>query len=88
MQWFDSPTIWNSVQNQRNFLEEIARKYEINSPHEWAKVSSNIIKERGGNAILLRHQGSLFKALQTIFPGYNSTIKKVNNRNAMENGMV
>lgn len=43
-----SNTHWNSLENQRNFLEAIAKEYAIDKPADWRKLSITVIYKNGG----------------------------------------
>lgn len=50
-EWFTSrypSNHWNSLDNQRYFLEELAAKYSLDYPESWRKVSSSLIAKNGG----------------------------------------
>lgn len=52
-EWFPSPpkyspTHWESKDNQRIFLDEIAAEYSIVDPKDWKRASSTLIKKHGG----------------------------------------
>lgn len=52
-EWFRNvpkykPNFWNSLENQREFLDNIAKTYHINSANEWKKISSSLICKKGG----------------------------------------
>jgi hypothetical protein len=60
---------WTKKENQREFLLKIAKKYEINTPDEWGKLTlTNILKE-GGHGLLFMNDSSLLRSLQAVFPG-------------------
>jgi len=62
-----SPGFWLNKENHKNFLEELAVKLNIKKPEDWGSISKQSLHERGGST-LLRHYGSLRKALKQIFP--------------------
>lgn len=73
-EWFHSPVYshghWRKRENQRLFLERIARELGITNPKEWGKIKLWQIRRMiGGSSMLNYHKGSLFKALQASFPG-------------------
>lgn len=55
--------------NQKKFLEDISKRLKINSPQDWGKIPVKLVMEHGGYALINKHGGSLFKALQENFPG-------------------
>lgn len=36
------------MKNQRNFLDEISATYKLNEPRDWKKLSSSLLKKKGG----------------------------------------
>lgn len=63
------PGYWNSKENQRLFLETVAKKFNIHSPLEWSKVRVHQIYALGGTSLLCKHNGNLLSALKYSFPG-------------------
>lgn len=39
---------WNSLDNRRKFLEEIATTSNIRTPNDWRKISTSVITNKGG----------------------------------------
>lgn len=60
---------WLNPQNQRKFLDQFAAECGIKNPHEWGKVTSKHIQQKGGNRLLKIHNNSVFKLLQKNYPG-------------------
>lgn len=50
----------------------LAKKFDIKEPKEWSKVTTSKVIENGGTHVLLKHKGSLFQALKSIYPGMSS----------------
>lgn len=78
MSWFtnrsDFPQgYWNNKQNQRNFLDSIAKKNNIKEPKDWEKLTIHkLLEYKGGRALLSHHGNSLVKCLQANYPGFHS----------------
>ncbi len=52
-EWFEnvpkySHSFWDSIGNQRKFLEELAAKYSISCPSDWRRVTCALIHKNGG----------------------------------------
>lgn len=58
---------WDSLANQRSFLEDVARRHGVRRPEEWRRVRREAIVSAGGSALLAKH-ASVFDALSTVFP--------------------
>lgn len=50
---------FKSVENQRKFLENIAEEFNIKNMEEWKNVTIDKVKERGGQPLLRKFNGSL-----------------------------
>jgi hypothetical protein len=73
-EWFSNidklpNSYWKSMENRRNFLDEIAKKLSINTPSDWGNVPIWRFYGLGGSSILNYYNGSLFKCLQSIYKG-------------------
>lgn len=55
---------WLELQNQKVFLDGIAKKYDLKTPSDWGKVSWKQVNEVGGAGLLSRYGGSLFGAVK------------------------
>lgn len=60
---------WNSSENQRLFLEKIKKRFNIQEPTDWGKVSVRELKNAGGESILRRYQSSLLNCLKSVYGG-------------------
>lgn len=58
-----------SIPIQREYMESIATKFHIKKPSDWGKITVNEVGE-DGRYILSRYNGSMFKTLSSIYPGY------------------
>lgn len=59
---------WETVENQRKFLIEIATKNSISGTRDWKKISTALISRAGGKGLLKTYMGSLQLALKSLFP--------------------
>lgn len=64
---------WEIEENQRNFLLELGKKFNILKPADWGKITWRDVVKSGGTSILSKH-GSLFNALQQNFKGFNEEL--------------
>lgn len=61
---------WESIDNRRKFMDEIATVLHIHHPSDWGKISHAQICELGVDSILNRYyDASLFKCLQSLYKG-------------------
>ncbi len=63
-------TYWDDVGHQRSKMDEVARRLNITDHTGWYLVQAKSFKQLGGAIILKQYNGSLLKALATIYPGY------------------
>lgn len=63
------PLFWESKENERRFLDEVATKYNLESVSDWRKVTASLIKKCGGQGLLKKYKGSLAAALKRNYPG-------------------
>lgn len=40
---------WKYLNNQRDFMDSIAREYHVTQPQDWRRVSLTIIRNKGGS---------------------------------------
>jgi len=62
---------WQSIANQRHFLDWLAQQIGMKNMDGWYKVSASEVKKRGGAGLLTHYGGSISKALKTVYPEYN-----------------
>ncbi len=64
------PHHWNSVANQRAFMDELAKKLNIKSPTDWYKVTRGTFTQYGGDGLLQRYHSSFYKLLSSVYAEY------------------
>lgn len=71
IEWFSRypPRFWNDKRNQREFLDKLAKELCIEEDRDWKGVTSSIVQENGGSALLNQYSGNLYRALQGAYPG-------------------
>jgi len=61
---------WDSIANQRAFMESMGKKLGINHEEQWYHVSNQTVIDNGGGGLLGEYGQSLSDLLQTVFPNY------------------
>ena len=67
---------WSSLDNQREFLDGIAKIFSIRSTNDWYKIRHRDIIENNGAGLLKKYNGSFFTCLRSVFPDQNWDIFK------------
>lgn len=60
---------WNNLDSQKRFLENLASQVQIQRPYQWNKMTAQHIQKYGGSSLLDKYNGSIFKALRSIYFG-------------------
>lgn len=62
---------WPNPENQRKFLDFVAKILDIKSPEDWGKIEVEQVVNLGGGPLLKLpyYKGSLVRALHRIYPG-------------------
>lgn len=67
-----SRDIWKDMNNQRRFMDWIGKELNVQNYQDWYKVKTSDILNRGGYSLLTNfYEGSLRKAILTIYPNEN-----------------
>ena len=69
---------WNNIQHQRKFMDEIALKYNLNSPEDWNSITFATLKSHGGGQIISKYS-SLYDCLSHLYPEYHWNPLKTKN---------
>merc|ERR1712130_931734 len=64
------PGFWDERTNQRQFMDELAKKLNINSLDDWRSVRYAQLHLHGAGSILARY-GSFFELLQNVYPEHD-----------------
>lgn len=64
---------WQDKSNQRAFLLQLAKELEIMKMSDWGRVNMKTVIEHGGSSLLGMYGSSLYRTLQSVFPGNVST---------------
>lgn len=62
------PFFWKDKDNQKIFMEDIAKQCNINHWQDWYSFDQSIILENRGNGLLTHYDGSFIKLLLSIYP--------------------
>ena len=63
---------FRNIEKQRHFFETLEKKLNIKSKEEWYSISPRSIKKfKGAVPVLKIYNGSLWKALSSVFPTFN-----------------
>lgn len=66
-EWFPN---WENPESRKNFLEKFAKKFNIKEPKDWGNISTQLIHEEGGGAMIhYYYNNSLFECLQNLYQG-------------------
>ncbi len=60
-------THWNTMENQREFMDWFAKENKISTIDDWYKIKIKDVVAKGGKPVLEMHRNSLIKALQTVY---------------------
>ncbi len=62
---------WDSISNQRVFLQEVAKSLHITDREGWYKITVKALQSHGGAGLLkCKYNDSPYKLLTSIFPEY------------------
>ena len=70
---------WQSIENQKSFLNEIYQILNLQSLDDWKLISRKTIRDLGGAGLLRIYNENLMLVLQTIYPDHNWVFPKRNN---------
>jgi len=59
---------WNSLENQREFLDKIAENYEIKIQNEWKNINPKEIKSANGIILITSKYLDIFSMLVSVYP--------------------
>ncbi len=61
-----------TISNQRTFMDELAKKFNVKSREGWYKVNTNTFRKNGGSGLLNLYKGSMKNLLSSIYDEYPS----------------
>lgn len=59
---------WTSQKSRREFMDDVAKKFNVESPADWTRVKTKDVEDMGGSGLLAKYNGSLFKTLEATYP--------------------
>jgi hypothetical protein len=65
-----SASFWQDTKNQRRYMDWIAEQLDIQTQHDWYKITVKQVQQLGGSSALETHKNSLFMTLQSVYPEY------------------
>ncbi len=68
---------WNDVDNQRLFLDKLAKKLNLTDGKSWCQLTSSLLDQHGGAALKQKYNGSIGKLLAHLNPNYKSMCRNV-----------
>ncbi len=66
---------WSDPQQQREFMDNLAKQLHITSHEDWHKVTHDILRQHGATGLLNRYNGSFSKLLTTLYPEYKKACR-------------
>ena len=78
------PNYFNSMENQRKFMENLFIKLNLNSKSDWLKVRKSKFVINGGKLLLKRYLNDIKKLLTTTYPDYNFNFDTEENKKKFE----
>ena len=73
---------FESIDNQRTFINELYEKFYLNSLDEWTKISRKKIIQNGGKKLILKYyENDLQKLLTSIYPKHIFPFDEMKNNN-------
>ena len=81
---------FKSIENQRQFMNNLYEKFELNSLEDWMNISKNkIINNDGKSLIQFYYENNLQKLFQTVYPNFpwdfsENNKKKIYDFNSLE----
>ena len=71
---------WNSIENQKLYLDYLYQKLNFKSLEDFYQLNYSVILAEGGSGLLNKYNGSLFQAVQSLYPDYQWDYFKSNSR--------
>ena len=67
---FKSQNYFKSIENQKEFLDDLFIKFKLNSLEDWMNISQKKIYKNGGKVLLLKYNNNMKFLLTSIYPNY------------------
>jgi hypothetical protein len=65
------PAFWLNKNNQRQYLEEVAKELKFSNLSDWYTVTPGQLQQYRLDNISEQYEGSIVSALQHLYPSYN-----------------
>ncbi len=62
---------WDTISNQRTFLENLARKLNIKDHEGWYRITKTALRQYGGSTLLKGYGNIPSRLLASVFPEYH-----------------
>jgi hypothetical protein len=62
---------WNSVDNQKLFLERISPELGVKCLDDWYKIKPIELRNRGGGKLLDKYDDSMYRVFTSLYPEHN-----------------
>ncbi len=63
-------SVWDDINHQRAFLQQLARKLNIKTHEQWYSISQSIFMQHGGGELLSKYNDSLVLLFRSLYPEY------------------
>jgi hypothetical protein len=60
---------WNSLHNQRKYMDWLAEELNIVKESDWRKVTASQLEQHFGSSLLRMYNGSILNLLLSVYPG-------------------
>ena len=67
---------FNSIDNQRNFMEKLFIKFQLKSLDDWLFISKFKLKINGGKKLLEKYNNDIKKLITSLYPNHNWNFQK------------
>jgi hypothetical protein len=55
---------WKDTENHRAFFDRLAKKFNIQQPDDWYRVTARMVAKEGGHFINSQYKGSLIRGFE------------------------
>lgn len=63
---------FENMENQKEFMDEVAKKLNIKNPSDWGKIRTQQIFNLGGQYLIIHYYGgSVYRCLKSVYKGAN-----------------
>ena len=69
---------WTLIENQREFMDELYKKFELNHLEDWAEIAIRKVMKNGGKSIVQFYNNNFKLLLQSVYPNYPWKFQLIN----------